>query len=133
MIGPRVHSLVDLGTATAFFGYALAAWDRDKRVAVSSAGCGLFHLLTSALTDYSGFRNDRLDMEHHARVDLGLAAIAGTIPAVMGLSDKRGIRFFHFQAIVIAGVAGLTDFKGTGENKQLSRIDKELQQEKKAA
>jgi len=133
MIGSRVHSLVDYATAGAFLWFGAAAWQRDKRVAVSSVGCGLFHLLTSVLTDYSERRFDRLDMEHHARIDLGLAAMAGTMPAFMGIKDKRDARFFRWQAVAIAAAAGLTDFMGTGENKQLRRIDKELRESEKAA
>ncbi len=131
MIAPRIHSFVDYGTAAAFLVFAASAWKRDKRVAVSSAGCGVFHLLSSVLTDYSERREDRMDMEHHARVDMGFAAMVGTMPSFMGVADKYDTRFFRIQAVLIAAAAGLTDFRRTGENKQLRRIDKELQ--KKAA
>jgi hypothetical protein len=131
VIAPGFHSLVDYGTAAAFLFFAASAWKRDKRVAVSSAGCGLFHLLSSVLTDYSERRTDRMEMEHHARVDMGFAAMVGTIPSFMGVTDKYDARFFRIQAIVIAAAAGLTDFRRTGENKQLRRIDKDFQ--KKAA
>ena len=133
MIGSRMHSLVDYATGSAFLLYGASAWGRDRRVAVSSVGCGLFHLLTSAVTDYSERRPDRLNMEHHARLDLGLAAMVGTMPTFMGMKDKRDIRFFRWQAVIIGAAAGLTDFVGTGERKQLSRIDKELRNSGKAA
>lgn len=131
VIAPEVHSLVDYGTAGAFLLFAASAWKRDKRLAASSAGCGLFHLLTSVLTDYSERREDRMNMEHHARVDMGFAAMVGTMPSFMGVADKYDARFFRIQAVIIAAAAGLTDFRRTGENKQLRRIDKELH--KKAA
>lgn len=133
MIGSGLHSLVDYGTAGAFLLYGASAWQRDRRVAVSSVGCGLFHLLTSALTDYSERRSDRLNMEHHARVDLGLAGMVGTMPAFMGMKDKKDVRFFRWQAVIIGAAAGLTDFFGTGERKQLSRIDKELKEKRRTA
>ncbi len=125
-ISPKAHSLVDYGTAGAFLLFATSAWKRDTRVAVSSAGCGIFHLLTSVLTDYSERRTDRMEMEHHARVDMGFAAMVGTMPSFMGIKDKYDARFFRIQALVIAVAAGLTDFRRTGENKQLRRIDSEL-------
>jgi hypothetical protein len=126
VISPKVHSVVDYGTAAAFLLFGAWAWNRDKRVATSSVGCGIFHLLTSVLTDYSGRRPDRMAMEYHARVDMGLAAMIGTMPSFMAMEDKYDARFFHVQAVVIARAAGLTDFRRTGENKQLRRIDKEL-------
>jgi hypothetical protein len=132
-ISPRLHSLVDYGTGAAFLLFGAFAWKRDKRTAVSSAGCGLFHLLNSVLTDYSELRSDRLNMEHHARVDMGVAALAGTMPAFMGLKDKYDTRFFRLQAILIAAAAGLTDFKRTGENKQLRQITKDMDRTGKAA
>jgi hypothetical protein len=133
VVTPRLHSLFDYGTAAAFLLFGASAWKRDKRVAVSSVGCGVFHLFNSALTDYSERRGDRLDMEHHARIDMGFAAMVGTMPSFMGIQDKYDARFFRVLAIVIAGAAGLTDFRGTGENKQLRRIEKELKKSEKAA
>lgn len=132
VISPAIHSLVDYGAAAAFLLFAASAWKRDRRVAVSSAGCGVFHLITTALTDYSETRRDRMEMEQHARVDMGFAAMVGTMPSFMGVSDKYDTRFFRIQAVVIAAAAGLTDFRRTGENKQLRRIEKELQKQKAA-
>lgn len=132
MINPKLHAFFDYGTAGAFLMYGMAAWKRDQRVAVASAGCGVFHLLTTALTDYPERRGDRLGMEHHARVDLGIAAMAGTMPGFMGIKDKYDVRFFRTIAVVIAATAGLTDFRRTGENKQIRRIEKEFKQQKAA-
>jgi hypothetical protein len=132
MIGARFHSFADFAVAGAFLLYGAAAWNRDKRVAVSSAGCGLFALVSSALTDYSGGEeklypvdiSSRLPLDAHARIDLGLAAMTGAMPSFMGLKDKYDKRFFRLQAISIVAIAGLTDFVGTGERKQLKRFEK---------
>ncbi len=128
MFGSRAHALVECSIAGGFLLFALSAWKRDKRVAVSSAGCGLFTLVNSALTDYSGheyeYGNGKLPLDAHARIDIGLAAMIGTIPSFMGLKDKYDARFFRFQAAAIAALAGLTDFDRTGERKQLLRIEK---------
>jgi hypothetical protein len=132
MISPGIHAFVDLATASAFIAFAATSWKRDERAAITAGGLGLFHLLSSALTDYSGQRLNRTDADHHARIDLGLAAMTASAPTMMGLKDKKSIGFFRWQAVLIAAVAGLTDFRRTGENKQLSRIDKELKQRKAA-
>jgi hypothetical protein len=129
MFGSRAHALVECGIAGGFLLFALSAWKRDKRVAVSSAGCGLFTLVNSALTDYSEHDYDKhgegkLLLDAHARIDIGLAAMIGTIPSFMGLKDKYDARFFRFQAAAMAALAGLTDFDRTGERKQLLRIEK---------
>jgi hypothetical protein len=126
MIGSRAHAFLEFGIAGGFLLFALSAWKRDKRVAVSSAGCGLFTLVNSALTDYSVGRSDGLSLDAHGRVDLGLAAMVGTMPSFMGLKDKYDARFFRAQAVAIAALAGLTDFERTGERKQLGRIDKKV-------
>ena len=131
MIGPGVHAFADYAVAAAFLLYGMSAWDRDKRVAVSSAGCGLFALLSSAVTDYSANVSNKLPLHAHARVDLGLAAMAGTMPSFMGLKDKYDERFFRLQAVMIAALAGLTDFSGTGERKQLQRIEEDEKAERK--
>jgi hypothetical protein len=124
MIGSRVHALLEFGIAGGFLLYAISAWERDKRVAVSSAGCGLFTLMNSAVTDYSAESDGKLPLDAHGRIDLGLAAMVGTIPSFMGLKDKYDARFFRIQAVAIAALAGLTDFNRTGESKQLKKIEK---------
>ncbi len=129
MIGSRAHALLECGIAGGFLLFALSAWKRDQRVAITSAGCGLFTLVNSALTDYSahGYAdkgNGKLPLDAHARIDIGLAAMIGTMPSFMGVKDKYDARFFRFQAVAIAALAGLTDFNRTGERKQLVRIEK---------
>jgi len=129
MVSPGLHALADYGTAAGFLLYGMSAWKRDKRVGVSSVGCGLFALMSSALTDYSanatnGLPSGKLPFDSHGRVDLGLAAMVGAMPSFMGLEDKYDARFFRIQAVMIVALAGLTDFSGTGERKQLRRIEK---------
>jgi hypothetical protein len=126
MIGSRTHEWLEFGIAGGFLLFALSAWKRDKRVAVSSAGCGLFTLVNSALTDYSADGSDGLSLDAHGRIDIGLAAMVGTIPSFMGVTDKYDARFFRVQAVAIAALAGLTDFDRTGKSKQLGRIDKKV-------
>lgn len=124
VITPRTHAFLECATAAGFLLFCLSAWKRDKRVAVSSAGCGLFSLMTSAVTNFSEVANGKVPLDTHARIDLGFAAMVGTMPSFMGLEDKYDIRFFRLQAVAIAALAGLTDFSGTGERKQLRQIEK---------
>lgn len=124
IISPRAHAVLEFASAGAFLLYAASAWNRDKNVAVSSAGCGLFVLTNAALTEYAGDASAKLRFDSHGRIDMGLAAMIGTIPSLMGVKDKYDVRFFRTQAIALAALAGLTDFNQTGENQQLRMIEK---------
>lgn len=124
MISPRLHALLEYASAAGFLLYASSVWERDQQVAISSAGCGLFVLVNSALTDYAERDSAKLSLDSHGRLDLGLAALIGTIPSLMGLNDKYDKRFFRVQAVALAALAGLTDFSRTGERKQLKNIEK---------
>ncbi len=124
MITPRMHSFIELACAGGFLLHAASAWERDKPVAVCSSGCAMFLLTNAALTDFAGTRNTRLGVDAHGRVDLGLAAMIGTIPSLMGIKDKYDARFFRVQAVALAALAGLTDFNLTGQTKQLKNIEK---------
>jgi len=52
--------------------------------------------------------------------------MVGTMPTFLGFEETSQARFFSMQAIGMAAVAGLTDFTGTGERKQLKKLEKRL-------
>lgn len=123
MISPRMHSILELACAGGFLLHAASAWERDRNVAVSSAGCGLFLMTNAALTNFAKRGGFSSDLDSHGRVDIGLAAMIGTLPSLMGIKDKYDARFFRVQAVALAALAGLTDFDRTGQTKQLKNIE----------
>ncbi len=123
MITPRVHAALEMASAGGFLLYAASAWGRDKNVAVTSAGCGLFLLANAAVTDYALSSDSRLQFDAHGRIDIGLAAMIGTLPSFMGIKDKYDARFFRIQAVALAALAGLTDFNQSGQTRQLKTIE----------
>src|SRR5512142_1818271 len=67
MITPRVHAALEMASAGGFLLYAASTWGRDKNVAVTSAGCGLFLLANVAVTDYAISSDSRMQFDAHGR------------------------------------------------------------------
>jgi hypothetical protein len=126
VISPRAHAIIDYATAAAFLGMGGLLWRKNRRAALASLMCGGSELLTSLMTDYPGGVSRGISFPLHGRIDAGLAAMAGTMPAFFGFEDTAQSRFFRLQAVGIAAVAGLTDFTGTGERRQLKKIGKRV-------
>lgn len=121
VISPGAHAAIDYGTAATFLAMSAVYWRRHRPAAVSAMICGLSESLVAMMTDYPG---GLLSLEAHARIDVGLALLTATIPEFMKFEDRHEARFFNLQALAMASVAGLTDFKRTGERKQLQKTER---------
>jgi hypothetical protein len=124
VISPAMHAAIDYGTAGVFFTMAGVYFSRNKKAALSCAMCGSGELLTSLFTDYPGGVKKVISFRTHGAIDLGLATLIATLPGMMKFDDDAESRFFTMQSALITAVAGLTDFKGTGEKKQLKELEK---------
>jgi hypothetical protein len=125
IVSPRAHAAIDYATAGAFLLSSLLLWRRHRPAAVSAMICGGSELLVAALTDYPGGIVREISFPAHGRIDVGLAMFAATVPEFMNFADDPAARLFDMQALVMAAATGLTDFTGTGETKQLARIEEE--------
>ncbi len=123
VISPTAHAVIDYATAASFIAYGVWAWNRDRRAALTSLGVGASEIAISALTDYPGGISRHLSLRSHGRIDVGLAALVGTMPDAMGFRDERPARFFHMQAVAIAAVTGLSDFERSGRRRQIKRLE----------
>ena len=103
---------------------ALPMKNRHRAAAVSAMICGWSELLVAMMTDYPGGLVREMTFETHGRIDVGLALFAATLPEFMNFDDAKEARLFQLQALGMAATTGLTDFTGTGERKQLKRIEK---------
>ena len=123
VISPGMHAMIDYISAASFFGAAALFWRKNKRAAISSLTCGAAQLSLAMLTDYPGGVWRQVSFETHGRIDVGMAALVGTLPDYMGFDDEKQSMFFSAKAIELAATTGLTDFTGTGKAKQLEEID----------
>jgi hypothetical protein len=126
VISPKAHAAIDYATAATFLTMGGLLWRKNQRAALASLICGGTELLVSLLTDYPGGVSRTISFPLHGRIDAGVAAMVGTMPAFLGFEKSAQARFFGMQAIGIAAVAGLTDFTGTRERKQLKKLEKRL-------
>lgn len=124
VISPRTHAVIDYATAATFLTMGGLLWRKNRRAALASLICGGSELLTNVLTDYPGGVSKAISFPLHGRIDAGLATMAGTIPKFFAFEDTAQARFFGLMAIGIGAVTGLTDFTGTGERRQLKKIQR---------
>lgn len=123
VINPKTHAIIDYATAASFFGMAALFWNRNKHAAISCLVCGAAETITSLLTDYPGGVTDAISFETHGSIDFGLSGLVAGLPDMMRFSDDSESRFFRIQGAALAVVTGLTDFTGTGETKQMEKLD----------
>lgn len=123
VINPTAHAIIDYGMAASFFGMAALYWNRNKRAAISCLVCGAAETITSLLTNYPGGVTDEISFETHGSIDFGLAGMVASLPDMLRFADEPESRFFRIQGMAMATVTGLTDFTGTGEPRQMEKVD----------
>jgi hypothetical protein len=110
VVSPKAHAAIDYLTIGSFLVAGALFWRKNKRAAIASLLCGGAELAVNLLTDYPGGRSRLISFPTHAKVDIGLAAVAATMPEFMGFPHKNERRFFSVQAGIITAAANLTDF-----------------------
>ena len=124
VISPGAHAVMDYALAAVFFSGAMLFWRRNKRAGLASLFCGGAELLVAASTDYPGGLAPAMSLRMHGRVDVGLTMIAAEMPRFFDFSGEPEARFFEWNAVAMAAVAGLTDFKESGKGNQLDGLRK---------
>ena len=124
VIDPKAHAVIDYAMAVSFFGMAAFFWRRNKRAAVSALVCGAAETITVVCTDYPGGVAKEINFETHGTIDFGLSGLAASFPDMLRFSGEPEARFFRLQGLALATVAGLTDFTGSGEGRQLEELDR---------
>ncbi len=123
VISPTGHAVADYATAAGFLAFGAWAWRHRRHAALASILCGTFQVGVALMTDYPGGITKHISFRSHGRIDVGFAAMVGTMPDYMGFKDADEARFFRMQAIALAAVTGLTDFTGTGKSRQLRHLE----------
>jgi hypothetical protein len=109
VISPTAHAIIDYISVGTFFVMAAAFWRRNKRAALGSLVCGSAELGTVLITDFPGGVAKVIDLPTHLRIDMGLAAMAATLPDLMGFKDEPESKWMRVMGIGITANAGLTN------------------------
>src|SRR5207245_9090816 len=112
VISPKGHAIADYVTVGSFLIAGAMFWSRSKRAALSALVCGGAELAVSLLTDYPGGVKKVISFPLHGKIDMGLAAMAATMPEFMAFEDERETTFFRAQGVAIKAVNGLPQLKG---------------------
>ncbi len=116
IISPKAHAIADYMTVGSFFMAGALFWSRSKRAALSALICGGAELAVSLLTDYPGGVKKVISFSMHGKIDMGLAAMAATMPEFMAFEDEPETTFFRAQGVSITAVTSLTEFKGRSKD-----------------
>lgn len=125
VISPGVHAIIDYATAGVLFAGAAYMWRQHRPAAVAALVTGIAETTVAALTDYPGGVVRKIPFETHGRIDVGLTLMTATMPEFLRFDDAKEARLFDIISVQMAAVAGLTDFTGSGEAKQLQRLEKQ--------
>jgi hypothetical protein len=122
VISPTAHAIIDYITVGTFFLMGVAFWRRNKRAALGSLMCGSAELGAVLITDFPGGVAKVIDLPTHLRIDMGLAAMAATMPDLMGFKDEPESKWMRVMGIGITANAGLTN--PNPEQKRLKKKEK---------
>jgi hypothetical protein len=110
VVSPKAHAVMDYLTVGAFFVAGALFWRRNRSAAIGSLLCGGAELAVNLLTDYPGGNSRLISFPTHGKLDIGLAAMAATMPEFMSFPRDGERHFFAVQAGLITVAANLTDF-----------------------
>ncbi len=109
VISPSAHAILDYITVGTFFLMAAAFWSRNKRAALGSLMCGSAELGTAIDDGFPGRRGQGDRPAYSLRIDMGLAAMAGTLPDLMGFKNEPESKWLRVMGLGITANAGLTN------------------------
>lgn len=124
VITPKAHAMIDYAVAASFFAVGAFLWRRNKRAAIGALACGAAETVTALCTDYPGGVTKQLSLGTHRTIDFTLSGVITSIPGMLHFADQPEAHLFSSQGLVIAAVAGLTDFRRNGEIGQSEKPDR---------
>lgn len=108
VLSPEGHAIADYVTIGIFAVAGGLFWKSNKRAATAAWMCAGAELMLNLITDYPGGAVRLLSFPAHGKVDLGLAAVAATMPEL--LSFREGRNLFLMQSGAITATTNLTRF-----------------------
>jgi hypothetical protein len=116
VVSPKTHAIVDYLVIGSLFVAGALYWRRNRRAAIGALVCGGAGLAVNLATDYPGGIYPLLDFKDHGKIDIGLAAVAATIPEFLSFSQTPERRFFLIEEGAITAAANLTAFDPIGNH-----------------
>ena len=111
MLSPGAHAAVDLALAGSFAILGAVAWRRNRKASVCAFIAAATELGLSLATDYPAGAIDWISFPTHGEIDSGLSGLIGSMPSLMGFGYEWPSGIFHLQALSIAALTGLTEFR----------------------
>jgi hypothetical protein len=109
-LSPKAHAVIDYMTVGSFLMSAAWLWPRNKRAALAALICGGAGLALGLLTNYPGGVKKAISFHTHGEIDLGLAAMAASMPEFLAFKDDNEKKLFLAQGAIITAVRELTEF-----------------------
>jgi hypothetical protein len=119
VLSPGAHAVADYISIAGFMLLGALAMRSNKRAGAGLIACGVAEAATVMLTDFPGGVVKKIPFSTHGKIDMGLAAVAATLPGFLGFEKDAERVYFEGQALLITAVTGMTDF-GRGRDWQES-------------
>jgi len=119
VLTPKSHAIVDYVSLAGFAAAGALLWKKNRRAAVACLICAGAETAVTLLTDYPGGVAKSMDFPMHGRVEMGLAAVASSLPAFLGFSDEPEAKIFRAMGIASTLAAAFTDF---GRSRRLTKL-----------
>jgi uncharacterized membrane protein YccC len=110
MIGPRTHAVIDYLIAASFLLGAGLFWSKSKRAALAALVCCGAESAVNLLTEYPGGVKKVIRYQTHGKIELGLAAMAATMPEFLAFDDEKEKTFFRAQGAIMTIASELTQY-----------------------
>jgi hypothetical protein len=121
VISPRIHAIIDYGTAAAFFTAGALLWNKNKRASLAAYLCADIIGSLMFLTDAPGGVWKKISFETHGKIDPGLAALAASAPNFLGFTEEKESKLFQTMGVALAAVGSMTDYEEGSSNADTRR------------
>ena len=132
IIDAKTHGIIDnIHAGTNFFAAALFRKNRRARNAALALGAGV--LANALMTDYPLGVFRLYSFKVHGILDYGVAATSAALPALLGIKDSPGAKYFRAQGAgetVIAGISNYDDDSGAVRHRR--RLEKRFERRRAA-
>jgi len=117
VVSPQGHAVVDFCRIGAWALLARMFWRSNKRASLCAMFCGGVDLGSVLMTDMPGGVAPVLSFPTHLKFDMGLAALAGTLPNLMGFGRRWEASCFRLLGLKITAVAALSEESGSSRKR----------------
>jgi len=114
VLTPKSHAIADYAWIGGFGLMGALLWNRNRRAAIAALACSGVGAAVALLTDYAGGVAGKVDLHDHARIEMGLSAVASSLPGFLGFGDEPEARLFRAMGKASTLATAFTDFGRRG-------------------